>query len=257
MNGGSIELRKATLEDIQAIITLLSAGEANDLRRLILIPESFRGRVIQSEIERGRLFVAVNKKDGSIVAQRKVFVIEDHDEQHDILVNVFRCTHHKRELVERGFFNEHHEFIYGEESHFDPSQKILYIYVGSAFTHGSHRGKRINESLNAYAYEHLQEIIYHKMRTQNYEVVALLYFVTNENHWRTVHLARPFLNFAHSISSKLGHRSAKKTSFYAYKSYKPEFTICPRGELLQLPDEHCRPGRGCILLYELAGNSKK
>jgi len=255
MDMGSITLRKATHEDIHAIITLRSARGLQDLQHLVSIPEPFQELFLYLELEKGQLFVAVNQIDGSIIAQSKIFIVESHDAGYEILAQDLRCIHDHRKLIEHGFFDHHNEFFPGPGEHFIPHQKILYIYVGSLFTHPNHRGRRLNERLNEYAYEQLSAIIAAKIRLREYTTIALIYGIGEENYWRTNSMVRPFLNFIQSLSVVLGWALSEKISFYAYKAYKPEFTVCPAGNLVKLPDEQCRPGRGCILLYELTETS--
>lgn len=247
---GELVLRKATLDDIESLLILLSTGRGHGLQRLTLVPDGARRQVICSEIGQGRLWVAVDRTSGAIVAMRKIFIVEDQAELHEILTHVLRCTHNERKLFECGFFNHSGEFIKGAIADFVPNHKTLYLYVGSAFTHFSYRGKRINEQLNAYAYAQLQDSIYRNIQMYSYERLALLYFLVEENYWRKGHLARPFLQFAQGASEKFGQKASERALFYAYKMYKPDFALDAAGRLVRLPDEQCRVGRGCVLLYD-------
>lgn len=90
-----------------------------------------------------------------------------------------------------------------------------------------------------------------KIHKHHHTSIALIYGVTEENHQRTNAFVRQFFPFAQSISAALDLQRKEKLSFYSYKLYVPAFDICPSGNLIQLTDEQCRLGRGCILLYNL------
>lgn len=253
MDHGAITLRKATLADLQGILDLLAIRNADDLRLLLWIPEPFQSWLLEQELSKERLFVAVNKDDGAIISLRKAFIVEDHDELHELFEQNLQCTHAQRELMEHGFFNCNLEFFQRVHAHFMPNRQMLYVYIASAFTHHKHRNKWINEQLTVYAYAQLREEVRHKIRVHNHTAIALLYCLVHENSWRTMRLVRQFFPFAQSMSKELGLAPAEKISFYSYKAYKPEVTISPAGELVRLPDDQCVPVLGCVLLYELNG----
>jgi hypothetical protein len=139
------------------------------------LPEPFQSKLLAQQLSKKQLFVAVNEADGIIISLRKVLIVDDQDELSKILAQDLRCAHAQRELIEYGFFDCTLEFFQEAHEHFMPSQQILYMHVGSAFTHHAHRGKRINEQLSLYAYEQLHEEVCRKMLVYNYTTIALIY----------------------------------------------------------------------------------
>lgn len=251
MDNASIIFRQATPKDLSQLLVLLANRDANDLRRLVWLPEPIEGVAIQNEIHKGRFFVALDENSGQIVAQRKVFIVEDCEELHDMQNNFLRCVGQKRKLVESGFFTTDLVFTPEQNRHFSPHDKTLHLYVGAAFTHHAYRSKKINERLNFYAYEQLRTIICHKIRSGNYTSVALQYILVDENKWRTRFLLRQFFPFAQSISTVLGLPLSSKISFFSYETYKPESFFTSTGKVISHGDEHCIKSTGCVLLYEL------
>lgn len=251
MDTTSVLFRQATVADLSGILALLATRDEQALRRLQWVPEPYQTKYLYDDLQKGRIFVAVNEEDGMIIAQRKVFIVEDLDELSALMVKDLRCAHEQRVLLMHGFFDQNYEFFQQASRHFEPHDRIMYFYVGSAFTHPLHRKKNINEQLNVYAYESLRTVVVLNLTRYRYTSLALLYTLVHENRWRTPLLARHFFSFAQSVSTNMQMISNSKLHFYTYKRIKPEFEVNPDGQLVQLPDDRCVPGRGCVLLYKL------
>ncbi len=251
MDHGGVKFRRATSTDLTGIIHLLATRQADDMRRLRWLPEPFQSRSIAQQIEKKRLFVAVNETDGVIISLRNAFIVDDKDELDALLVQDLRHGHAQRELDSHGFFNLDGEFFSQRHEHFISTKQILYMHVGSAFTHYTYRGRCINGRLTTYAFQQLHQDVLGKIKNYNYTTIALMYGLIDDNAWRTRYLVRRFLPFAHSLSKDLAFAPREKLSFYAYKRVKPEFTLSPSGDLIRLPDDQCVPVLGCVLVYEL------
>lgn len=247
----SIIFRRATGNDLSGILALLALRDEQALRCLRWLPEPYQTQYLCADLQKGRIFVAVNEKDGTIVALRKVFIIEDLAELSTLMVKDLRCVHEQRVLLMHGFFDHKLDFFQQASWHFEPHDRMMYFYVGSAFTHPFYRNQHINEQLNTYAYEQLGPVITSKLTEQQYTSLVLLYALAHENRWRTPMLARHFFSFARAMSNTLHLPPSATLNFYSYKRVKPEFEVADNGILVQRPDEHCVPGLGCVLLYEL------
>jgi hypothetical protein len=235
---GDIIYRRANLDDIPGILALQSTQQGDDANQVLFFPKKYREPFLREAITANRMFIAIDTKNDSIVAQFKLFIVDDPKEQIEILEEELRCIGTDRQLLE----HNNQDFIH------DPIN-TLYLYRGSEFTNPNYREQRINTRLGAYAFEQLRASLYDQIKEHNYSHLALLFGLVDANEYRSDLIRNSFYPKAQSISKDLNLQPSCTIDLYVYKSAMPKFS----SESDDLKPSSEIPGRGYILFYKLGG----
>ncbi len=246
-SSGIITYRQAIPADLPGLLALQAAQHGDDALRVLFFPEPYQSLFLTKALTQGRIFIAVDTATDAIVAQIKLFILDNQKEQTDVLSNELHCIGNDRELLTSGSFFIAKAIPTLLECHepFVIDTSTLFLYLGSEFTHPAYRGQGINGALEGFAFMHLTPQIQEKTKLMEYKQLALCYGLVDENITRTPLILKQFMIFG----NHLGIPPATPIDFFAYRAYKPTFELSTNGELKQLPGGH--PGSGCILAYHL------
>lgn len=259
-----ISYRQAMADDIPALIQLIDSFTPDDKHSLLVLPIHLRESSLQSAIQNGRLFVAINDKE-AVIAFKKLFVIKDDEERESILVDEIRC------LDRRGAYRaahagcgrfsinaaENHIRMDAQESLSSSPRHTLFIYNGSDYTLPEYRRLGINSELTRAAlriiYPQIREILAHS----SYQTVGLVYGLVKElageqlieGRTRAIALVltQEIASLTDEIFPPVGGLCLECIRF---DSYKPEFDPIT-GALI--PD--AVPGFGYLLSFSLGSKN--
>jgi hypothetical protein len=261
----TVEYRKAKPEDAAGIVELINTHGVHDNTKIVIVPELFRLAAVQASIAAGKYYVAYDKAKNKIVGFKKLYLLDNPDEMHNVANQELRYEGQHAELVDGALFEYQHdpEIINGTKRMsgdglptIDKDQTLC-LYTGGDFTTPElgYRGTRINTKLTQEAYKDpaLQGLI--KKRLDKTATIACVYGLTHLNDYaddgsgasRTPGIARLFAQFVCALvnTQKLIHIYHKR-----FRSFMPTFD--PKAiECKPLADEHAVAGYGNMLYYNL------
>jgi GNAT superfamily N-acetyltransferase len=264
-----IEYRKAHSYDAHSIIDLINKHGVNDNDKIVILPELFRLKAIESAIEKGRIFVACNAQNNTIVGYKKLFLLSDTSECVDTLFQEIRCAGQESEPIDTAYFTSTDNYSTRQRMYASSDTYAMsdtYIYNGADFTHPDFRGKGINTHLTDTALTLTKEATLEHIRTHQAKHLIMLYGLTRANDYdndnngksRTPSIVRSFASFIHtSIQHTENSTPTLDTSIRhnRYKAFMPTFNP-DATECKPLSDEYSVPGYGNVLSYSLEHDEK-
>mgnify|MGYP003498063662 FL=1 len=254
-----IAYRQATIEDAPGILNLINTHAIKDNDKIVVLPEAFRLQALQNGICKGRYFVAHDTSAEQIIAYKKLFLLQEEQEQKEVLEEELRLQGYKSTFVDDNTFLCNAGFCLPTLSVTTPSiptlEQCLYIYTGGDFTHPEHRSRGINSALTDYALSAVQPAVQEHLLKNKVHQLALVYGLTHLNDYglclrngtsRTPHIADAFARFIILL------QPTKKTNTIPilrqrFKSCMPTFDL-HANECRPLPDDKAVAGYGNILL---------
>lgn len=273
----SINYRKATIADVNALMEIYDQFDENDAHNLLLFPIEMRQDVLVGNLKKGRIFVATVKEDSDekIVAFAKAFFVTDDEERKEIMrqeelrINPLlvekgstKCLSHGMYIISKSSINDYNQQLklieMSPEAHDHYEQIYLYdapcayVYVGGMYTIKGYRDQGINTKILRYALNSLQdEIKLHFHNNSNCKYIALLYGQVDANAHQKIQV-RPFVDLVIKVCDQMNISLDDQLDvcYASYLSYKPEITMTSTGPQFSFNVEKNR-GRGNILLVNI------
>ncbi len=252
----------ADVDQLHRLIDEARATQANE--RLVFLPTMFQRATLKNQIAQGRLFVAKDG-DNTVIGFKKLFVITDQQEQHEILTGEIRSHGSNAKQLYSGFYNPTFELRETEHTP-DYSENTTYVYNGGDFTHPDFRQKGVNRALMQKALELVRKDTVDKVQIKKSTHLALVYGLVNQTAGinergeekpgsetdRTSSIVKCFAPFAREVHQEVyGSSESQSIGYYRYKAFKPSFDSDSQ-KCVPKPDQFSVEARGCVLLYPLA-----
>jgi len=212
-----IGFRRACLEDIDKILQLYTQFTEDDKDKLLVFPPHLQKDIIIKNIQKGRLFVALDNESGNITSFLKLHIVDKNEigtilneelclgqnspivKEHSYhfameTVNDFKSQLAHVETPNATLSQTEKELIRGNKA-----KSCLFLYHGSAYTGGAYRGRGISTQLLQYAFDSFKKSFAHK------KFLALLYGQVDAN-TNNVAMIRVFAKcLAESAPSRAGN----------------------------------------------------
>lgn len=250
-----ITFQLASEQHLDAVVQLINEHACKEQDKIVILPERFRRGYLLQAIKDKRLFLAL--AGTKIIGYKKLFVMTDDKELHDILANEFRCKGTNPASV--GSLSIHSFDTLEEQVNHVTDPAMLndlttYVYNGSDFTHPDYRGNRINERLTCYALQNISKNTAALMQRANSTGLALAYGLTYDNAGdeqqllggRSRSIVRSYLSFLKDIVQQNRYEEPTELVLSRYYACKPSFD--PQDiECRPLDDSKSIPGYGCLI----------
>ena len=257
-----IEFRQATHDDVGDLLNLIEAEGIKDRDKIVILPKIFRQGAIEGTIAQQRMFIARDQQTGKLVGYKKLFVMEDQEEQVSTLANEIRCAGDGSIMTHAGSFDIDG---YGYSAT-DTDERVtykaedLYLYNGGDFTHPEYRGNGLNKRLTDAALALVKQGVCAAIKQQAVRNLVMVYGLTEANAGnapadradRTSSIVRSFVPFAQQVQQECYPDTPRCAVVrnYRYRAFMPTFDL-DATECRPLPDEQSVPGYGCALIYPL------
>ncbi|HEV8053188.1 MAG TPA: hypothetical protein VGP47_11900 [Parachlamydiaceae bacterium] len=246
---------EALLGDADTIDALMSTEGIYDSNKIVILPHKFRKESIETAIKSGRYFVARN--DEKVIGYKKLFVMENADEQNEVLTKEIRCL--SGTLIDTYSLSGMEKAELCRKQIFDPEPYIfkdndVYIYDGADFTSNDFRGQGVNKKLTDRAFDLIKDNTRRLILEKQSERIILLYGLTYLNDYglygegksRTPSILDSFATFAHKLTGVY----PEEVTHCRYKAFMPTFDP-DNQECVSRGDKESIPGYGNILIINL------
>lgn len=257
-----IEYRKAIMQDAAGIVELINTYGVHDNNKIVILPLKFRLPAVQKNIEAGRYYIARDIAHNKIVAFKKLYLLDDPQELHEVATQELRYAGPDSVLVDSSILTYEADRIEKEKSQVQVNlaTRTLLMYTGGDFTAPEYRNKGINTKLTecAFADPDIKKEI--GIRLKNSSMIACVYGLTHFNDYaadgsgtsRTIGIARLF---GHCIATVMNIHTRIIVYHKRFKSFMPTFDFSS-AECAPLPDEQAVPGYGNVLYYQCAHDAQ-
>lgn len=273
ITAAGLTYRLASEDDLPGIQHLYNELTEDDTSKLLVYPEPFRSQKLAEDINKKRIFIAVNPKmktrrSLNVVSILKAFVVEEEEERLEILRDELRCIGHNVMPSVKGIQRIRFNYIYRFDEkpiltkdtkiRYQYGEKQTYIYFGSAYTCPHSRGKGISTELEKYALEVLKKEALHDIRARHSNRLFYIYGIVAAN-VESKGRIRVFSEFVQYIKAALKIPAEMNEEddaivvfrFFMFDSVKPTFTVKNTtrrtAKLIKLPDTEENAGFGCII----------
>jgi GNAT superfamily N-acetyltransferase len=252
---------QATTEHVQSVVQLMNEHASCDSDKIVIVPKAFRQGYVQSAVDAGRLFVAM--QDAQVVGYKKLFCITDPKELRQILVEEVRCNTAPEvcgRVISPAY--DEAEAVAPAEVARVHEKPVTYIYTGADFTHPAHRAKGVNSALMDYALAVTVRGVIEHCRQQKSTHLAMIYGLTQGNagnkdnvlDGRTHGILAHYIPYVQSIAKALNAQALTECILSRHEAFKPSFD--PDAiECKPLPDDQSEPGYGCMIACALEPSS--
>ncbi len=242
---------KAQSTDAACLDSLMLTEGINDKDKIVILPNKFRKKSIQSAIEQDRIFVA--RCNQEIVGYKKLYLLSNAEECADLLRDEIRCVNGSLidySLHVRNGVNQYARCNLAETSIPTYTDTALYIYDGADFTKATFRGKGINQDLTNKAFSMVQECTQRHIEETQASRLILVYGLTHLNDYndrgegksRTPSIVSSFASFISTLTGTY----PDEIRHYRYKAFMPTFDLEAQ-ECIPNSDSEAVPGYGNVL----------
>lgn len=244
---GEFIYRQATLDDLDALISLHKEFDDEANNNLLIFPGKFHRILLAKKVKEQKIHVACNAQTREIISFVTFFIINDAIELAEILSQELRLLGEDMQIAHdyTGIIRSSHKeppftCEYGIDKPFElSSEDSIFCYYGGAFTVPFLRGKRLNSTL-------FQSVMISKLGKickETSKNIVLTYGQVQASIKNTL----PIRIFSQTLLSLL-EKDNITLERYSCRAYKPIFEI-DRDSLVLLEDNDANKGLGTALVY--------
>ncbi len=241
--------RIAQEDDVPGILAQYEkASEHDDAKKIVILPQAFREPALKTSLISQRMYVA--QKDGTIVGFKKLFLLTNPLERHEVLADEIRCFVPSicASIVARANLQEASAT---ECQALDAANKVI-LYNGGDFTDPLYRQQGINVNLMRAALKHIKPAVLDELAQPHIKGLVMVFGLTQANagkhilDGRTSGILRAFNTFINELSTDTGLQFADTIALSRHAAFMPTFDPLAM-ECKPLPDDQAIAGFGSII----------